>query len=614
MAENKSVVKENQNPNDVKITLKGLSKTEKKEKISELTDIIRTKGLSENDAVQLSISVINSVENILNADDLIKKFADSKSSFIGSTSKDGKGTNKHNHDYAVILLSYAKDLVGITTSTSNGESHVHRINLGMDRNIKSIEAYTDYGVFPEKKSDVTEDADTISNSDMHRHVFKSDIDKIKNEVSSIYPKSAGYYYNENSEWELKELARGKGQGVGGAKQGDGGNTKCTCPKCGNTMTKERGTTCISLTCSKCGAKMSGVSTKANEYAISSDLTDNDKSYFPIDTIRQAEIALNQVSQLNECPSWYKGGLKDLQSKAYSSIQKEYSAVGIYREKYKDIDFSFVLPSWKDGVLISLQKKFCSDKKDEPLIEVKGQKEFYAIRFKEEGDAFFHFIETKNIETAKQDAAIYTKELSSMRVDLVKFESKANGEFKFTDLGNIVLYDSKKSKYESFSNEINLSEKDKNGNVIIELLREGQFNHEVYGKIDISDNFMNQLIKNFNDRVTNRDVSFDMNHIYTMPAAAWVKKLSKTKRIIKGKNRLVLNGHVELTPGGEKSIKDKEFKYFSAEYSNNFLDKETGEDYGVTLKGGGLTNRPWMPGLAPVQLSEISKNVGFFSKF
>lgn len=56
-------------------------------------------------------------------------------------------------------------------------------------------------------------------------------------------------------------ARGEGQGVGGPRQGDGGANTCICPKCGETISHDRGTPCQQMKCPKCGTTMTGKSEK-----------------------------------------------------------------------------------------------------------------------------------------------------------------------------------------------------------------------------------------------------------------------------------------------------------------------------------------------------------------
>lgn len=53
------------------------------------------------------------------------------------------------------------------------------------------------------------------------------------------------------------IGRGKGIGRGGNRQGLGGSTQCTCPKCGHKQSHRRGVPCTEIKCPKCGAAMTG---------------------------------------------------------------------------------------------------------------------------------------------------------------------------------------------------------------------------------------------------------------------------------------------------------------------------------------------------------------------
>lgn len=59
--------------------------------------------------------------------------------------------------------------------------------------------------------------------------------------------------------EKEALERGKGQGVGGSPQKDGGAAICVCPECGAKAPHVRGIPCSEIKCSKCGAFMQGIS-------------------------------------------------------------------------------------------------------------------------------------------------------------------------------------------------------------------------------------------------------------------------------------------------------------------------------------------------------------------
>jgi len=51
--------------------------------------------------------------------------------------------------------------------------------------------------------------------------------------------------------------RGNGRGNGGPIQGNGGASKCVCPKCGHSQIHIKGVPCTSSLCPKCGTKMIG---------------------------------------------------------------------------------------------------------------------------------------------------------------------------------------------------------------------------------------------------------------------------------------------------------------------------------------------------------------------
>lgn len=54
-----------------------------------------------------------------------------------------------------------------------------------------------------------------------------------------------------------KYSRGDGQGQGGSRQGDGGASKCVCPKCGKEYSHEKGKPCSEKKCPKCGVSLKG---------------------------------------------------------------------------------------------------------------------------------------------------------------------------------------------------------------------------------------------------------------------------------------------------------------------------------------------------------------------
>ena len=80
--------------------------------------------------------------------------------------------------------------------------------------------------------------------------------------------------------------------------------------------------------------------------------------------------------------------------------------------------------------------------------------------------------------------------------------------------------------------------------------------------------------------------------------------SITNDIYLSENGEELWATVDWTEGGEKSVRRKEYRYLSADFQFNYTDNETLQEYGPTLFGAGLTNRPVVKGMAPTILSEI----------
>lgn len=597
---------------------KAMGFSEKQEKFETFVLALRRQQIGEDAACELGQHLFKDVSSASEADAITKQFADKNNrAFLGQTAK--SGAKKHTHSYTLMVLNWGENLVGVTTSTEGVADHVHTVKLALDPKIMSLEAVTNMQGIEKKVGD------SYAIEDIHKHSFKANIDKI---ITEVPPITVGYFFNESGEWIKGDVK------------------KFSAP-------------------SSTGRKMD-----LTPVILAADCVD-EKDHYSFDNRREAEILLDRVAQLEDKPSWFKGTLMSLQEKVFDAVDTYYPdldlqlshntsiaemAINLAAKKAKlnpnakvrnrgsvvfpaaskdvtDKKDHFPInsvsqarnalsrvaqfkksPKWYKGSLSTLQKSVrAAVKKKYPTIKVTGLSEFIALRFKEEGDVHFIHLLTSSVSVAKEDAAIYFEECPRSQIDVVKFESKENGENTFTDLGTLCLYDLSRGSFKSCSDPISLADTKGKGTVKIQMLREGSFQHEVYGDFDITLTKLQEISRNFSDGVLDREIAIDMNHITGLPAAAWVKELSITKELIKGKNRHVLNGHVELTPRGREAISSGDFKYFSSEYTDDFRDKETGKSFGTVLKGGGMTNRPWMPGLAKIELSEIRNNVGFMSK-
>lgn len=129
---------------------------------------------------------------------------------------------------------------------------------------------------------------------------------------------------------------------------------------------------------------------------------------------------------------------------------------------------------------------------------------------------------------------------------------------------------------------------------VTVTRTGDFTDPRYGQFAITPTMLSQMVSNFDKRVTGQDVYIDVAHKHADGAAAKVVKLEVQD------NRL--RALVEWTPFGVAAIKERGFAYLSAEFHEAWTDNEKGAAHGCVLLGAGLTIRPVIKHLDPVQLS------------
>lgn len=128
---------------------------------------------------------------------------------------------------------------------------------------------------------------------------------------------------------------------------------------------------------------------------------------------------------------------------------------------------------------------------------------------------------------------------------------------------------------------------------------GEYDHPIYGKL----RFTRDRIKKFADSVNNKvrgidpDIDYDhkLDPAHGKKAAGWVRMAEARD------NGLWLL--VEWTQAAAKAVKDREYRYFSTEFVDKWRDAKGNEFEDVVL-GGGLTNRPFIKDLVPINLSEV----------
>lgn len=129
---------------------------------------------------------------------------------------------------------------------------------------------------------------------------------------------------------------------------------------------------------------------------------------------------------------------------------------------------------------------------------------------------------------------------------------------------------------------------------VTITRTGNFTDPRYGNFAITPTQLTQMVENFNNRVLGQDVFLDVAHRPNDGAAGKFVRLA-----VEGSK---LRGLVEWTAFGVTAVHDRGFAYLSAEYHENWLDNEKQQPHGCVLLGAGLTTRPVIKHLDPVQLS------------
>lgn len=132
---------------------------------------------------------------------------------------------------------------------------------------------------------------------------------------------------------------------------------------------------------------------------------------------------------------------------------------------------------------------------------------------------------------------------------------------------------------------------------IQILRAGEYYH-AGKKILVSKQDLEKMVVNFREKVRGIDLMVDFSHESEGEAAAWIDDVYLTE------NNTELWARVIWTPSGEEAVLNKKYRYISADFDFNYKDNETLAEFGPTLFGAGLTNRPVVKKMQPViQLSE-----------
>ena len=127
---------------------------------------------------------------------------------------------------------------------------------------------------------------------------------------------------------------------------------------------------------------------------------------------------------------------------------------------------------------------------------------------------------------------------------------------------------------------------------------GSWNHPLHGEIDITPNKISRMASHIRDGIRGQDLDIDYDHkadpAKGSKAAGWIQDAEVRE------DGLYVS--VRWTPSAKEAIKNGEYRYFSPEYTDEWSDPRGGK-YQDVLFGGALTNRPFLKGIMPINMSE-----------
>lgn len=129
---------------------------------------------------------------------------------------------------------------------------------------------------------------------------------------------------------------------------------------------------------------------------------------------------------------------------------------------------------------------------------------------------------------------------------------------------------------------------------------GEQKHPIYGKLSFTPERIRRFAQSVKEKVRGIDPDIDYDHKLDPSkgniAAGWVRDAEERQ------DGLWLL--VEWTKKALQSISDREYKYFSPEFADEWEDAQ-GNTFKDVVLGGGLTNRPFLKNLMPINLSEFT---------
>lgn len=126
---------------------------------------------------------------------------------------------------------------------------------------------------------------------------------------------------------------------------------------------------------------------------------------------------------------------------------------------------------------------------------------------------------------------------------------------------------------------------------------GTWRHPIKGVVNHTFENIQRFADNINNRIRGIDLYANYDHREKGgDAAGWIKAAEARED--------GLWVQVDWTEKAAKKLEDKEYRYWSSEYMDEWENPHTGQKHKDVLIGGALTNIPYLKNLVPINLSEL----------
>lgn len=135
---------------------------------------------------------------------------------------------------------------------------------------------------------------------------------------------------------------------------------------------------------------------------------------------------------------------------------------------------------------------------------------------------------------------------------------------------------------------------------IQLYPYDKWYHPIYGETVIDKEVATKLKSNFDSKVKDAHVFTDYDH--GMDRAKGNKASGELVEVDVRDDGLW--GLVKFTADARKEIEAGEWNYWSTSHYDTWTHPQTNEKFNYVLDGGGLTNKPWIKGMIPLNFSAL----------